>query len=312
MFIIDYDKSPGATTEQKIRSLADSIMRALEQLESSMSDIKIPESSSAPSGPSVVVPTNVSAFRNDAGYVTEEQLSEDYAKKVGVEQEIGKHNTATDAHNDLRIFIKELNDKVNHFLDIDDTTKDQASEIVKLIEDNRGLIEQITTDKVNVTDIINNLTTNLQDKVLSASMGVYLKQLIDAIVIPTKVSAFQNDAGYLTGDTVGKLYKGAWIATETTGISQHYTEVITLPPGTYVITVNAPYCADMTGRVCIGFSAKLALGSGNTFIDSAYGFFTTVATFTTTTNLCCNSAASNNSATWSYLDRGGIAALRIA
>lgn len=139
-----------------------------------------------------------------------------------------------------------------------------------------------------------------------------VQQTKDAISVPTKTSQLTNDSGFLTADTVGRIYKGAWIATECTGISQRYTEVITLPPGTYIITVNAPYCSDMTGRVCIGFSAKLALGSGNTFIDSAYGFFTTVATFTTTTNLCCTSAASNNSASWSYLDRGGIAAVRIA
>lgn len=124
-------------------------------------------------------------------------------------QEISNHNVSTDAHNDLRVFLNELNDKVNHFLDIDDTTKDQASEIVKLIEDNRGLIEQITTDKVNVSDIIDNLTTNLSNKALAASMGVYLKQLIDAKVIPSKVSAFENDAGYLT-DCYELKWKHKW------------------------------------------------------------------------------------------------------
>ena len=35
-----------------------------------------------------------------------------------------------------------------------------------------------------MSDIIDNLTTNLSNKVLSASMGVELKKLIDAITIP--------------------------------------------------------------------------------------------------------------------------------
>lgn len=113
-------------------------------------------------------------------------------------QEISKHNVATDAHNDLRIFISELTERVNALADSDDTTLDQMSEIVAYIKNNRELVEQVTTEKVSVTDIIDNLTTNLSNKVLSASMGVELKKLIDAIVIPTKVSAFENDKGYLT------------------------------------------------------------------------------------------------------------------
>ena len=134
----------------------------------------------------------------------------------------------------------------------------------------------------------------------------------DQITIPTKTSQLTNDSGFLTNNTVGKVYIGNWIATECTGISQHYTDAITLPAGTYVINVVAPYCADFAARVCITFSAKLAIGTGATFIDAAYGTTTMIATFTTTTALRVISGASTNKATWSYLDRGGIAAVRIA
>lgn len=134
----------------------------------------------------------------------------------------------------------------------------------------------------------------------------------DQITIPTKTSQLTNDSGFLTKDTVGKLYKGAWIATECTGISQAYTETITLPAGTYIINVVAPYCADFAARVCINFSAKLAIGTGATFIDASYGTTTMIATFTAQTSLRVLSGASSNNATWSYLDRGGIAAVRIA
>ena len=48
------------------------------------------------------------------------------------------------------------------------------------------------------------MTTNIANRPLSAAQGVALKGLIDAIKVPTKVSVFQNDAGYLTGYDVTK------------------------------------------------------------------------------------------------------------
>ena len=47
------------------------------------------------------------------------------------------------------------------------------------------LISASTTNKVSVTDIVNDLTTNAANKPLSAAQGVALKALIDAITIPT-------------------------------------------------------------------------------------------------------------------------------
>lgn len=58
---------------------------------------------------------------------------------------------------------------------------DQLSEIVAYIKSNKSLIEQVTTTKVNVSDIINNLTTNDGSKPLSAAMGVELKRLVDEL-----------------------------------------------------------------------------------------------------------------------------------
>lgn len=95
--------------------------------------------------------------------------------------ELSAHNTSNSAHNDIRLLIQGLTDRLNALADSDDETLDQMSEIVAYIEDNRDLIESITTSKVNVSDIINNLTTNVANKPLSASMGVELKRLIDNI-----------------------------------------------------------------------------------------------------------------------------------
>lgn len=98
--------------------------------------------------------------------------------------QVSAHNTGTDTHSDIRLLISGLTDRLNALADSDDTTLDQLSEVVAYIKSNRTLIEAITTKKVNVTDIIDNLTTNVTNKPLSAAQGVALKALIDAITIP--------------------------------------------------------------------------------------------------------------------------------
>lgn len=98
---------------------------------------------------------------------------------------ISAHDVNTESHNDIRIFLTELNNRVNAIADCDDVTLDQLSEVVTYIKKNRELIDSVTTAKVNISDIIDNLSTNVGDKPLSAAQGVALKALIDAIIIPT-------------------------------------------------------------------------------------------------------------------------------
>ena len=95
--------------------------------------------------------------------------------------EITAHNASTSAHNDIRLLIQNLTTKLNTIADSDDSTLDQMSEIVEYIKNNKELIDSITTTKVSVSDIINNLVTNVANKPLSAAMGVELKALIDTI-----------------------------------------------------------------------------------------------------------------------------------
>ena len=140
---------------------------------------------------------------------------------------VSTHNTSTDSHGDLRIELKAINDRLTAFFDSDNQTLDELSEIVAYITSNKTLIDSITTSKVSVADIINNLATNVANKPLSAAQGVVLKGLIDAVgnslsnyqpkgdyalrselpTVPTKVSQLQNDKGYLTEhqDISGKL-----------------------------------------------------------------------------------------------------------
>lgn len=94
---------------------------------------------------------------------------------------VSTHNTNTDAHNDIRLDINAINERLNAFFDSDDKTLDELSEIVAYITSNKALIDSVTTSKVNVSDIINNLTTNVSNKPLSSAQGVVLKGLIDGL-----------------------------------------------------------------------------------------------------------------------------------
>ena len=77
-----------------------------------------------------------------------------------------------------------LRDRINAFLDSDDQTLDQLTELIQAIKANQGTISQLTNGKVNTADIVNDLTTGGANKVLSAEMGIELKRLIDAIKVP--------------------------------------------------------------------------------------------------------------------------------
>ena len=73
-------------------------------------------------------------------------------------------------------FTDEYKNRVDSVADLD-----HMSEIITYIEGNRDLIESITVNKVNVSDIVDNLTTDEAEKPLSAAQGVVLKGLIDNI-----------------------------------------------------------------------------------------------------------------------------------
>ena len=116
----------------------------------------------------------------DANIYTDSKIS-DLVSTTALDSKISTHNTSTSAHNDIRTLISDLTIKLNNFLDVDDATKDQLSEVITLIENNKGTLESLTTSKVNVSDIIDNLTTANSTKVLAAKQGVVLKELIDAL-----------------------------------------------------------------------------------------------------------------------------------
>lgn len=105
----------------------------------------------------------------------------DLISSSAVDSKISAHNISEDSHEDIRNLISGLTERLNVLANSDDTTLDQMKEVVDYIKSNRALIESITTNKVNVSDIVDNLTSADKSKVLSANQGFVLKGLIDGL-----------------------------------------------------------------------------------------------------------------------------------
>lgn len=124
---------------------------------------------------------------------------------------LSDHNTNTEAHADLRLELQALTNRINAALDSDDTTLDELSEIVAYIKSNKALIDAITTSKVSVVDIVDNLTTNVANRPLSAAQGVVLKGLIDTLQTavngkaPTSHAASTTTYGAGSGSNYGHV-----------------------------------------------------------------------------------------------------------
>lgn len=145
------------------------------------------------------------------------------ATPAHVSVEVNTHNTAGDAHNDIRLLVEGIATRLNALANSDDTTLDQMAEVVEYIKDNRDLIEQITTGKVSVSDIVDNLTTNVANKPLSAAQGMALKTLIDALqtAINSKAPASHTQAAStVTSGTLAGAVKANAEAAEVVSYAQ--------------------------------------------------------------------------------------------
>jgi hypothetical protein len=127
------------------------------------------------------VRANIGAM--SASYVPPNQTAEQVGAdpKGTAASAVSTHNSSNAAHPYIQDLIETLTNRLNTIANSDDTTLDQLSEIVAYIKENKNLIEGVTTNKVDVSAIVDNLTTADAKKVLSANQGVEIKKLIDAI-----------------------------------------------------------------------------------------------------------------------------------
>jgi len=77
--------------------------------------------------------------------------------------------------------LKDAIDGINALLQSNDTDLDELQEIVTYIKNNKSLIDGITSSKISFSDIVDNLTSELANKPLSAKQGYILKGLIDTL-----------------------------------------------------------------------------------------------------------------------------------
>ena len=83
-----------------------------------------------------------------------------------IDSDISAHNSSTSAHSDIRGLISAVDSKV-----------DDADSRIDTLD---STVSALDTNKVNKSDIVNNLTTDDSTKPLSAAMGMELKSSIDS------------------------------------------------------------------------------------------------------------------------------------
>ena len=209
-------------------------------------------------------PYPVTSVNEKTGKVTLSATDVGAEERGAASSAVSTHNTATDSHNDIRLLISGLMERVNALLNSDDTTLDETKEIVAYIKANKALIDSITTSKVNVADIINNLTTNVTNKPLSAAQGVVIKALIDAKLDSSKLTeaistalAEAKASGEFDGEdgTNGKDgtdgERGTGILKVTTAPSSYTTATGGFTP-TYRIALSTVISQSKVDKVLVG------------------------------------------------------------
>ncbi len=105
---------------------------------------------------------------------------------------VNSHNAATDAHADIRTIIAELSRRLSAIADSDDVTLDQLSEIVAYIKDNREIIEVITQDKANASDVYTR-----------EEVDEFLKGKVGEEELKSELEGYVKDTDYATADEAG-------------------------------------------------------------------------------------------------------------
>lgn len=100
--------------------------------------------------------------------------------------------------------LKALIDNLTTFVNGDDVNLDSVKELADYIKANKTLLDQVTTNKVNTSDIVNTLDCIVEGKVLDARQGKALKTLIDNLtnVVGGKLEKGNLPAGITSAQNI--------------------------------------------------------------------------------------------------------------
>jgi hypothetical protein len=185
------DSSVTPTLAQQLHSEVNSLGERIEEAETDIADIRVDMADiedkldninfeeTDPTVPAWAKQPNKPSYTADEVGAADRHWVSVIDEVVGRHEEEIKENEA-----EFSLAISALTAKLNALANSDDVDLDQLAEIVAYIKSNKTLIDAITTSKVSVSDIVDNLLTNVSNKPLSARMGLELKRMIDGIQAP--------------------------------------------------------------------------------------------------------------------------------
>ena len=231
------------------------------------------------------VPTNVSAFTNDAGYLTEHQSLDNYYTKT---ESDGKYATQV-------VVNEEIAARINDIREVKATLESKAdkTEIPSLngyateqwVGEQGYLTEHQQLKTINGETIVGdgNITisggiTEETDPVWTAEKGnYYTKTEVNSSLeskadkteiptVPTNVSAFTNDAGYLTEHQSLDNYYTKTEVNSSLETKANKTEIPTVPTNVSEFTNDAGYLTQHQTLKTI--NGETIVGDGNIEISS--------------------------------------------
>lgn len=130
------------------------------------------------------IPMYTSELNNDSGFIKNTELVSDLSvndlyKALSAFAGWSLSTRLDNTEQNFKDITDDLDKRLSAVADSDDETLNQLSEVVAYIKSNKSLIDSITTSKVNVSDIVDNMTSTAANKPLSANQGRLLRQLID-------------------------------------------------------------------------------------------------------------------------------------
>ncbi|WP_320053985.1 hypothetical protein [uncultured Acetobacteroides sp.] len=145
-------------------------------------------------------------------------------------------------------------------LQSDDVTLDTVQEIVAFIKSNKTVIDTISTSKVNISDIVDDLLSTAANKPLSANQGRVLKNLIDSNAKVILLSVCFSDAqeANISFPAAATIKKLSWDASLFTSVQAGVGTASTITNGN---TISIAVAAGSALNLKIAFATGKTIGS---------------------------------------------------